>query len=186
MSTTATSSFPVTLPFTKRMWVPYQGATLSEGLHLVTTHTKPINWNELNGSYFHWFGEEFSQSRVPGFSKRFNYKYTSTDNTADVLISHMRENSSPVPDNLPELRVFAFPEGHGLVDRLVLYYEIGYMTSNLMVGYVTNYSGAGKEGKKNLDSLFMLIQEAYKKHGVRVDYYESCIPLPQQIALQLL
>lgn len=184
MSTTASPS-AITPPFTKRLWVPNEGASLSEGLYLITTSTDPMDWKEGKSSPDHWFGTEFSKKRDSGLSKRFLYKYTSTDNVASKLVSHLRENASPIPEDLPELRIFAFPVDGGEAGQLVYYYEVGYTFCNLMVGFVTNYSGAGKEGKRNLDSLFMLLQKAFEKHGVQVDYYESALPLPRQIALQL-
>ncbi len=186
MSTATASPSDTVFPFTKRLWAPHDDASLSEGLYHVTTSTEPMKWDQTKESRNHWFDPEFSKRSDPGFTKRFLYMHTSTDSLASKLVAHMRENASYVPRNPPELRIYAFPVDGGLPGQLVLYYEVDYAAQSLMVGYVTNYSGAGREGKRNLDSLFLLLLKAFEKQGAQVDYYESVLPLPKQIALQLL
>lgn len=175
-----------TLSLIKRQWPVHERTTTTEGFYFVAAKNKPTNWNAPKHCRKHIFGPEFSVGRDPEFSKRFLYLHTSTEMTTSALASFIGEHTCEMAHDIPEMRIFAFPPDGGTKGQLVLHFEIGFVGCNLLIGAVTNFSGAGKEGKQNLDSLFLLLQEVYKKHDAKVDYYESLEPTPRHVRMSVL
>ncbi len=79
------------------------------------------------------------------------------------------------PSALPELvfQVFQFPADEDRQSQHDIYYSISFARETLIVGNVTDYSGAGGTARFEIDSMLVLVKEAT---GMDIECFNASIP----------